>query len=412
MWLQSRSMALQRPGAARAPRASSGRSSTCAPIARAASTKRMSPWIESAPTPSMRSGRVGRRDRAERDEVATPTRRRLRHGCRRASGSGCPAGMVKRCQPSRCTAMPKRCQQLQRDLDVGLGDQLAVDLDHDRAARAAASGSASSSAVRNWLETSPRTRIGCVERAALPGRPDAQRRIAVVAQVVDCAAELAQRVDQVADRPLVHARARRAARSSPPSAAPGRARGQRAHRRAGVAEEQRRRCCAGAPAAEAGDRRAPSPSRFDAAAELRAARRASPACRRNRAGRGRRWCRRSGRPAAARGWRCSWSRAARTVPAALRSGGRSRNVGRRTSAGLGAAALSVVAGVAVMLPAARGLRWRCGSGLRAPRRCRASITCSIASSAWRKRCDCFSDLFAVGHQDVAPDRRGRWRRCA
>ena len=25
-----------------------------------------------------------------------------------ASGSGCRAAMVKRCQPSRCTAMPKR----------------------------------------------------------------------------------------------------------------------------------------------------------------------------------------------------------------------------------------------------------------------------------------------------------------
>ena len=32
--------------------------------------------------------------------------------------------------PSRSTAMPKRFEQLQRDLDVGLGDQLALDLDH------------------------------------------------------------------------------------------------------------------------------------------------------------------------------------------------------------------------------------------------------------------------------------------
>ena len=57
-----------------------------------------------------------------------------------------------------------------------------------------------------------------VELAAA-ARPDAQRRIAVVAQVVDAAAELAQRVDQVADRALVHARHAAAARTRRPAAA-------------------------------------------------------------------------------------------------------------------------------------------------------------------------------------------------
>ncbi|CKT93659.1 Uncharacterised protein [Mycobacterium tuberculosis] len=53
MWLASMSMALS----GQAPRRTSsqlGPLSTCAPIWRAASMKRMSPWIESAPTPSMR----------------------------------------------------------------------------------------------------------------------------------------------------------------------------------------------------------------------------------------------------------------------------------------------------------------------------------------------------------------------
>ncbi|MCY1553859.1 hypothetical protein D9M68_903850 [compost metagenome] len=53
MWLASRSMALS----GQAPRRISsqfGPLSTCAPICCAASMKRMSPWIESAPTPSIR----------------------------------------------------------------------------------------------------------------------------------------------------------------------------------------------------------------------------------------------------------------------------------------------------------------------------------------------------------------------
>jgi hypothetical protein len=66
-------------------------------------------------------------------------------------------------------------------------------------------GRAISSAVRNWLETSPRTGIGASSFSA-GARADAQRRIAFVAEVVDAAAELAQRVDQVADGPFVHAR--------------------------------------------------------------------------------------------------------------------------------------------------------------------------------------------------------------
>ena len=55
MWLQSRSIAFsgQRP---RRTSIQPAPPLTSAPIAPAASTKRMSPWIESVPTPSMRSG--------------------------------------------------------------------------------------------------------------------------------------------------------------------------------------------------------------------------------------------------------------------------------------------------------------------------------------------------------------------
>ena len=58
MWLQSRSMA--RSG--QAPRETSsqfGPPRTVAPISRTASTKRMSPWIESSPTPAIRTGLAG-----------------------------------------------------------------------------------------------------------------------------------------------------------------------------------------------------------------------------------------------------------------------------------------------------------------------------------------------------------------
>ncbi|MNT80410.1 hypothetical protein D3C72_2198610 [compost metagenome] len=56
MWLQSRSMAFS----GHAPRRTSSQPGplvTSAPMARAASTKRMSPWMESSPTPSMRTTR-------------------------------------------------------------------------------------------------------------------------------------------------------------------------------------------------------------------------------------------------------------------------------------------------------------------------------------------------------------------
>ncbi len=63
-----------------------------------------------------------------------------------------------------------------------------------------------SSEVKNWLETSPRTRMGAAKWAAKSGVADFQRRVAWGAQVVDLAAQLAQGIDQIANRALVHAR--------------------------------------------------------------------------------------------------------------------------------------------------------------------------------------------------------------
>ena len=65
------------------------------------------------------------------------------------------------------------------------------------------SGSAMSSAVRNCEDTSPRTRIFSNDN--LPGRMSRGGK-SLLPGVIDASTNAAQRVDQVADRPLVHAR--------------------------------------------------------------------------------------------------------------------------------------------------------------------------------------------------------------
>ena len=161
-----------------------------------------------------------------------------------------PAPRRKRCVPSRSTAMPKRFEQLQGDLDVGLGDQLALDLDH-RVDRLGAQRQGEQQGAQELARdvAAHLERRGERERAG-PGR-DAQRRIAFLLQAFDAAAERAQGVDQVADRPLVHPR-----RAAQLEARVGRGgeerqrRRQRPHRRAGVAEEEGR-ALQRRPAAEA-----------------------------------------------------------------------------------------------------------------------------------------------------------------
>jgi hypothetical protein len=106
MWLQSSVIAFK----GQAPRLISTALASVrmsAPIARAASMKRMSPWIEAWPTPSMRMGFF----------VAAIAPRAMKYEADDASPSTCTspgeqyallAGTTKRCQPSRCTVMPKR----------------------------------------------------------------------------------------------------------------------------------------------------------------------------------------------------------------------------------------------------------------------------------------------------------------
>jgi len=124
-------------------------------------------------------------------------------------------------------------QQVQGDFDVRLGDQLADHLDDDvllgdERQRHQQRGEELAGDVAAHLDR----RIEAQLRPA-----DPQGRIAGRAQVVDPAAELAQRVDQVADRALVHARH---AAQLEVAADHGQRRRQGPHRRPRVAEEQPR----------------------------------------------------------------------------------------------------------------------------------------------------------------------------
>ena len=243
-----------------------------------------------------------------------------------------------------------------------------------------ASGSASSSAVRNWLETSPRTRIGAAEARARPpaGRERAAADSPAVPRYSICAAEL-----RAARRPGRRSAARACAatpRSSKraPSARPA----ARARRPAAASPCPRcrgraSRSCSAQPAAEAVDRRARCAVALDAAAQLRAARRASRACRRNRAGRAIAVV-----PAAQAGEQQDAVRdalrARQRAPcrAAPRSGGMSRkrcrqNIGARRVRAGAIQRCRVAASRERPSASRRAPRWRCGSGLRAPRRCRS-----------------------------------------
>ena len=64
----------------------------------------------------------------------------------------------------------KTRQQFQGDVDVGLGDEFALDINGD-GLFLCQQGQAMSSEVKNWLETSPRTRMGAAKWAAKSGWP-------------------------------------------------------------------------------------------------------------------------------------------------------------------------------------------------------------------------------------------------
>lgn len=98
-------------------------------------------------------------------------------------------------------------QQLQRDGDVGLGDQLAHHVDHDvlGARRQRQRHQQGGEELAGHVAAHADGRGQRQGRYTLAVR-NAQRRVAIIAQVVDLATELAQRIDQVADGALVHAR--------------------------------------------------------------------------------------------------------------------------------------------------------------------------------------------------------------
>ena len=128
--------------------------------------------------------------------------------------------------------------QLDRDLDVGLRDQLAVHFARSIAPLSCAdSGSVIRSAVRNWLDTSPRTRIGCVDRDLRRVNP--QRRKAVVLLRSRCCAPICRKPSTRSPIGRSCMRGTPCTRYSPPLT---RKRGrQRTHRRARVAEKKLRR---------------------------------------------------------------------------------------------------------------------------------------------------------------------------
>ncbi len=124
--------------------------------------------------------------------------------------------------------------QIQGDLDVGLGDQLGGQLD-DRSF---------SQLMAN--ERQRHQQGGQELRGNIPphsnrpaqgdfGRRQFERRIALLAGVTDSAADLTQTIDQIADRPLMHAR-HTADFVMPPGQCQGRR--QRSDRRASIAHEQ------------------------------------------------------------------------------------------------------------------------------------------------------------------------------
>ncbi len=216
-----------------------------------------------------------------------------------------------------------------------------------------ASGRANSSALRNWLETSPRTRIGLPMAKSAAGQAmQRQRRETGLAEFVDAAAELAQCIDQITDRPLVHARyAVQLETSTLRGGEHGQCGGQRPHRGTGIAEEQpgllhrepagqalhvHRGAVARDVTAELGQR-SHHDARVVGVEQVVNLGRALG----------------QGRPAAGRGWRCSWSPAVAPCRRRRRTGAGRETVSRTRPAGsargrrLGAASVHLPAGARI-----------------------------------------------------------------
>ena len=179
--------------------------------------------------------RAARGQRAECDEVAG--RRRIGLDVHHARRAITAAGGNREALPVVVLHLNAETrQQLKRDVDVGPRDQLADHLDLNIAVlgrERQGHQQRRQELARHIAAHAHR----CVERQRRQARAmlDVQRRKTVVAEIVDLAAELAQCVDQVANRALVHARH---AREFKLAAEQGQRRGERAHRRSGIAQKQ------------------------------------------------------------------------------------------------------------------------------------------------------------------------------
>jgi hypothetical protein len=91
--------------------------------------------------------------------------------------------------------------EVERDLDVGFGNQIADDFDRRLLAGQRQRHQQRSQELAGNLATHPH--LACIVDIS---SPDFQRREALLPQVADVGAELAQRVHQVADRTLMHSR--------------------------------------------------------------------------------------------------------------------------------------------------------------------------------------------------------------
>ena len=125
----------------------------------------------------------------------------------------------------------KARQQIQRDLDVRLGDQLAGDFETN--VLLGHQGQRHQQGCQKLARHITANGNGFVQREL--ARLQVQGRKSVLAQIVNAAAKLAQRIDQVADGALVHARHAREFIVAAQQCQRGR---QRAHGGAGVAHEQ------------------------------------------------------------------------------------------------------------------------------------------------------------------------------
>ncbi len=140
----------QRPPA---PRSSPSPQRMSAPMRASASAKRDVALDRLAADASTRTGPPPIAPAARKYE----RRRGVALDAERAGARVAGAGRHREASPApRADVDAEAAHEVDRDLDVRPRDQLALDLDRASCRSARCSGSASSSAVRNWLDTSPR----------------------------------------------------------------------------------------------------------------------------------------------------------------------------------------------------------------------------------------------------------------